>query len=379
MLVLITLGLVLAYAAVAAAALVALRSGSGPSTTTPSSRSPFSAPAGESRDANKPVVSVLVAARNEAGHLPDCLHALQTQTLDPRAYEIIVIDDHSDDDTAGVAEAYGVRCIRLSDASGTGAMRAGKAAALHAGMMAARSDLIAVTDADCRPPSRWLSSMVRALDDDEVGMVCGVTVVAGRSLLARIQAADWTLLLTIAAGFSALGLPITAMGNNMLFRREAYDAVGGYPALPESVTEDFVLFRAIHRHTRWRVRLALDRELLNVTLPLPTLPAVVRQRRRWARGGLRADGWVYLVYGIVYAAHLAIVAALFAAPIWGLPMLGLKLLVDGIVLHAGGRRLGQRHLRPTFLLFEIYLFAYVLLLPLLLALAPRVRWRGRRW
>src|SRR5690606_41388275 len=117
---------------------------------------------------------------------------------------------------------------------------------------------------------------------------------------------------------------ITAMGNTMLFRREACDAVGGYPALPESVTEDFVLFRAIHRHTRWRVRLALDRELLNVTLPLPTLPAVVRQRRRWARGGLRADGWVYLVYGIVYAAHPAIVAALFAGPISGLPMLGLR-------------------------------------------------------
>lgn len=376
MLTTIPVALALVYAAIALVALTAIRRAK--SEPAPRGEHVARKPAekravDEISPADRPLVSVLVAARNEADYLPDCLRFLQAQSLERGRFEIIVIDDHSIDGTSAVATDFGVQCIRLSGDA------AGKAAALHAGIGVARGRIIAVTDADCRPPKRWLEEMVRTMRDDSVGMVCGVTVVAGRSLLARIQAADWTLLLTIAAGFSALGLPLTAMGNNMIFRRGAYDAVGGYPSIPPSVTEDYALFRAVHRRTHWRVRLLLAYRLRNVTLPLRKASAVLRQRRRWARGGLRADLWVYVFYGLVYVVHGGVAAALIAAPFWGFGALLLKLCTDAIVLHAGGRRLSQRHLRPSFFLFEAVLFAYVLAMPLLLAAAPRIKWRGRRW
>lgn len=384
----VLLGLVVAYAALAAAAAWVHRRpdgygahsgsyhGSHTGSHPVSDRDPKRGPseAGHASQRTEPsFVSVLVAARDEQERLPDCIRSLKAQSLASDRYEIIVADDHSTDGTPDVAVSYDVRCVRVPEAE------AGKAAAIHAGVEAARGDVLVVTDADCRPPARWLEEMSHMFRDDDLGMVCGVTAVAGRSVIARIQAADWTLLLTMAAAFSAAGIPLTAMGNNMAFRRESYEAVGGYPAIEPSVTEDYALFREIGRRTPWSVRLLLDRRLRNVTLPLRRLPEVIRQRRRWARGGLRASIGVYLFYLLVYAVHAGIVVGLFVSPLWGLGALIAKAAADALVVYVGGRRIGQRHLRWTFPLFELYLFAYVLALPVLLVLAPRIRWRGRRW
>ncbi|MEX0600016.1 MAG: glycosyltransferase, partial [Rhodothermales bacterium] len=173
-----------------------------------------------------PTISVLVAARNEAERLGACLEALRQQSYPPDHIEIIVADDHSTDGTADVARRHGVHCVRLRSEEPTG-----KAAALHAAFEISRGSVLLVTDADCRPPRDWARNLTAQFDTPRAGIVCGVTSIRDGGLLARLQAFDWALLLTVAAGLSAIGKPLTAMGNNMAIRREAYLAVGGYPAL----------------------------------------------------------------------------------------------------------------------------------------------------
>ena len=58
---------------------------------------------------------------------------------------------------------------------------------------------------------------------------------------------DWLDLQGIAAASMAFHSPVAAVGNNMAFRRSAYDAIGGYRKLPFSITEDFTLFLALCR------------------------------------------------------------------------------------------------------------------------------------
>lgn len=174
-----------------------------------------------------------------------------------------------------------------------------------------------------------------------------------------------------------MGFPLSAMGNNMAFRRAAYDAVGGYPALKPSVTEDYELFRAIG--ASYRVKLLLDPRLKNVTLPLDRLRDVLRQRRRWARGGLRAGVSTYVFYLLVYATHAGIIISLITDPLFGIGAMAVKAVGDLIVLKVGGSHLGQRHLRLSFPIYEAFLFGYVIALPALLAFAPKITWRGRRW
>lgn len=319
-----------------------------------------------------PFVSVLVAARNEERTLAACLNALREQSYPDDRYEVVVADDHSSDATQEIARRHGAQCVQVA------ADRGGKADALHTAYVAARGELLLVTDADCRPPRDWIRNMVGAFDGKE-GVVCGVTSVKGTTLLARVQALDWTLLLTVAAGFSEMGIPVTAMGNNMAFRRRAYEEVGGYPALPATVTEDYALFRAVDRRTGHTVRLLLDERLENFTEPLPTLRKIVGQRRRWVRGGLRTDVWVYVVFLLIFGTHLLLAAGLVLAPLVALPAIAVKIGADAYVLATGTRHLSLPRRWTDLPLFELYFFGYIVALPILLLAAPRIVWRGRRY
>ena len=320
-----------------------------------------------------PFVSVLVAARNEVETLPDCLQALSVQDYPAERYEVIVIDDHSSDGTCDVAVPFGVRCIPADEAG-----LAGKAGALHSGIKAARGEIIAITDADCRPPSWWLRRLCDQLQDGRSGVVCGVTTVRDGSFKARIQGMDWLLLLGVASGLSELGVPVTAMGNNMCFRRGAYDEVGGYPKLPSSVTEDYALFRAIRRRTRFDARLILHDDVRNETLPLNTWKEVLRQRKRWLRGGLRADLPTYVIYLVTFLAHLGPLALLVGAPWSAAALIAVKWAADALVLFTAANQADVRTHWSAFPAFELYLTGYIVALPFLLALSPRVTWKDRR-
>ena len=378
-----------------------------------------------------PEVAVLVAARNEEVHLPRCLEALLAQDYPAGRLRIYVADDHSTDATAEVVRRVQRQIAQRTPAlsvsgwreegeerapahaappSGDGLPLAapmhdvhlvtvpppdgalvGKANALEAAVAASDAQFLLITDADCAPPPGWARAMAAHLSADGTGLVCGQTLVdaslVGRDRDGRhrpldlLQRLDWSFLIVAAAAFVEAGRPITAMGNNMGVRRRAYEAVGGYRALPFSVTEDYTLFRAVQTQTPFSVHFPLDPALLNRTAPLGTLSAIFRQRRRWARGGLNATAFVYGVYGATYAAHLApLVALWFSLPV-GLGLLAVKAGADAALCLAGipkGQRPSAGRFAVGFACFEAYFFAYLFLVPALLALRPRIQWKGRK-
>lgn len=100
---------------------------------------------------NSPVISVVIPALNEGRQIARCLEALHKQSLDCRQYEIIVVDDGSDDDTADVAARMGARAIRQQNK--------GPAAARNRGVDEARGEIILFIDADCIPDEHWVERM----------------------------------------------------------------------------------------------------------------------------------------------------------------------------------------------------------------------------
>src|SRR5690625_7977652 len=113
-------------------------------------------------------------------------------------------------------------------------------------------------------------------------MLAGITHVNGRGLWARLQTADWALLKGVAAGMSAAGFTLTAMGNNMAIRRSAYQDVGGYPSIPPSVTEDYALSRRLAGIGRIAPHAHPPRH--NITAPGPAPNAMFQQQPPCARG-----------------------------------------------------------------------------------------------
>ena len=103
-----------------------------------------------------------------------------------------------------------------------------------------------------------------------------------------------------------------------------------------------------------------------------------RQRRRWARGGLRAPVWLYALYLIAHLAHLLPAIGLLVAPFWALGLFGLKMFGDFSLLWIALGRSRRRALLKAFPLFQAYLFAYMISLPFALVLFRRINWKNRR-
>ena len=320
--------------------------------------------------------------------------------IPPELLDLYIADDHSTDGTSALiaryaeqtrgtiastvvenatldnrAELPAVHGVTVPPAAGS--LR-GKANAIHAAVESCDHALLIVTDADCAPPPQWVRRHVAYFSDDAVGMVCGHTHVDARSLFEAMQALDWAYLLTTCSVFVEMGRPVTAMGNNMAFRRTAYEAVGGYPALPFSVTEDYVLFRTVAEDSGFEVRYPFDSGLRTYTLPLNRISDVYQQRRRWARGGMQAPPWVYGLYTVVHLAHLLLLVAIFVAPPAALIALVTKAGADFALLWVALGKSGRRRLLRAFGLFELYLATYLTALPTMLLLFPRINWKDRK-
>ncbi|MEM1056644.1 MAG: glycosyltransferase [Bacteroidota bacterium] len=344
-----------------------------------------------------PRVAVLVAARDEEHTIGRCLDALLAQDYPADRLTILVADDHSTDRTAEIVKRYEartrrlvlagdvdepepvsktpeIRYVRVPDPSG---LLRGKALAIHTATEQADAPVFLVTDADCAPNPRWARGLVGAMKAD-TGLVGGLTLMETTTAFEGAQSLDWGYLLGAASALTEAGLPATAMGNNLAVRREAYEAVGGYPGVGFSVTEDHALFSAIAEQTPWRLRFPIYPDTLVRTFPARSLGHAYRQRRRWARGGLNAGPVLWATYVLAHLVHLLPIIGLVLAPAVGIAALAAKTGVDALHLGTVLRRSdgGRLRLGPL-LLFEMWLLAYMSTLPLALLLAPRIRWKGR--
>jgi hypothetical protein len=154
-------------------------------------------------------VSVIVPTRNAAGSLRHLLEALSAQTY--QDFEVVVVDDGSTDDTAEVVRnaVDGGSTIRYVPGK-----KAGAVAARCAGIEQATGEILAFTDSDCIPDSRWLAQGVASVD-------AGADVVQGKTVPQRgVGPLERSISYT-----SYNGLFATC---NVLYRRSAFEASGGF-------------------------------------------------------------------------------------------------------------------------------------------------------
>lgn len=114
-----------------------------------------------------PSVSVVVAARDAAEVLPDCLRSLVALDYPEELLELIVVDNASKDATADVARAFSPRVTLLHES------RRGASAARNRGIAAAAGEVIAFTDSDCVVDRSWLRELVAGMQGTNVGIAAG--------------------------------------------------------------------------------------------------------------------------------------------------------------------------------------------------------------
>jgi GT2 family glycosyltransferase len=169
---------------------------------------------------DSPRASVVVVTKNRAASLARTLKALRR--LDHPDYEVVVVDHGSTDETAEVADRFGVRRVPCPAARGIAGCR-------QLGAEAATGEIVAMCDDDCVPAADWLTRLCTALADPAVGMVGGEVINHGfpssQQSKGRTRAVGPNGRLTWADDPAAAEF----FGNaNLGFRRSDFLAVGGY-------------------------------------------------------------------------------------------------------------------------------------------------------
>ena len=231
-----------------------------------------------------PAVSILIPAHNEDIVIGATIESMLALDYPKDKLEVIIINDGSTDETKSIVESWAARDSRvvLFDVpKGEGGK--GKSRALNLGIRIARSDFIAIYDADNTPDPKALKYLAaQLLLHPELGAVLGKfrTVNKRRNLLTRfinietlsfqsiLQAGRWQLL-NIA----------TLPGTNFLIRKEVIDEMNGWDE--DAITEDSEL--SIRMYIRnWKIKF-IPYSITYEQEP-ETWKVWIRQRTRWVRG-----------------------------------------------------------------------------------------------
>lgn len=204
-----------------------------------------------------PIVSVLVPARNEALNIEKCVRSLLAQ--DYPDFEVIVLDDQSTDETPDILEELRTANPALKIIPGEPLPLGwlGKHWACHQLSQQGRGELLLFTDADTWHEPHALRDSVSALHENQADLLTAfpheAVITWGEKLtvpmLGFAPLSFIPLFLARLPGLSRLAITI---GQFMLFRRSAYDAIGGHEAVREHPLDDVKFGRRIlKRGLKW--------------------------------------------------------------------------------------------------------------------------------
>ncbi len=328
-----------------------------------------------SPSSEQPLVSIIVAARNEQHTLGRLLLCLSQQTY-PHC-EIILINDRSTDDTGKIIadmcrENPTFHCI---DMTKTSSDMPEKKNALKSGIQASKGEILCFTDADCFPPPEWVEELVKQFQP-EVGLVAGYSPYQTPSSIAlksgiftrvlfsfityeEFRAALWS------AGSIGWNSGWLCTGRNLAYRRSVYDEVDGFERIKHSISGDDDLFlQLVRRKTKWEIRYLHTNKSFVPTVPPAGFWSFVEQRKRHFSASKFFTVPMMLFFFFYHSANLMI----FLSPI--LFFLGLisvqsvlgcivmKFAADAVLILPSTRTFQCNSFRSTFILMEALYILY---------------------
>lgn len=328
---------------------------------------------------NFPFVSIVVPARDEENNILMCLDSIFKSEYPKDKFEIIVVNDRSNDKTRQYVESYvsnniNLRLINIENDNEK--LIPGKPGALDIGIKAAKGDYVLMTDADCEVNKKWILSIVKTFVEKKSDQVASFTLVKHNNFFDKYQAIEWILMHTMASGGIGYKFPLGCFGNNTAIRKDMYLKIGGYANLEFSVTEDLALLQAVHK-AKGKVDYICHRDSTVRTLPIKNISDYLKQRKRWAIGGKKL-GWKATLF--VLASLLIWISFIFSLIngnyYLGFSILLLKLITDAILVIPSILTVKENGLLAYILPSNLLFLITELILPFLI-INKKVEWKGQ--
>jgi len=321
--------------------------------------------------ASWPGVSVVVSARNEEVNLGNYLHALLEQ--DYPTYEVIVVNDGSEDRTAMVLEEYRVkyRNLHVTFVPVEARVTSSKKLALTLAVKAAQYENLLFTDADCVPESnQWIREMVKGLQASaQTQIVLGYSpyfpMKNGMNRIVRYE----TLFNGLHyMGRALAGHPYMGVGRNMLYTKSLFMEQKGFAGLLTLRAGDDDLFinkASTHSNTT----VVCNAQAVLYSLPKTTFREWIMQKRRHLAASSFYKASSRMMLGVESMMrgmwYLTLIACCIWGNVWVQALAGVLFVVRWLVqlgvINRSARQLGERK-------FGLEIIWYDICLPLLTAL-----------
>lgn len=333
-------------------------------------------------------VSVLIAARNEEKNIEKLLESLKKQSFPKELFEVIIVNDHSTDNTDEIINDF-INKNKELDVKLLKAEKKGKKHAISQALHTAINELVIVTDADCVLNDLWIESIVGFYQEEKCKMILAPVLLSpAENLFEKMQVLEHLSLIGSTAGSASIGFPVMCNGANMAYERKAALEVEKFRKDFDIPSGDdmFLLEQFVKCYGHNNVKFLLSKSAVVKTKTCKTIKDFFRQRRRWVSKTKSYTSWKVIVTAlIVLFFNLSIisllVSAFFVPALWSIYILLtlLKFFIDFPLLKNITNFMNQGSLLKWVLPLEIIYPFYVVFTALSGTIFTKLKSENGKW
>ncbi len=329
--------------------------------------------------------SVVISARNEADFIGQCLQSIIDQNYDFEKFEIIVINDHSTDDTLTIINQFKIQNsisinrdnISIIDLADFDKIK-NKKQAITKGIEQAKFDYIVLTDADCTRGNNWLKTINQFINVSNAKMVYAPVEFAAKNIFEKLQALEFAGLVGVGAAAMELKYPNMCSAANLVFEKKVFFEVNGYADNLHVISgDDEFLMHKIFKKYPNQVQFLHQKDAIVLTGANGTLSQLTEQRKRWVSKSTKYENrYITFILIMAYFYNISMVVNLFIDWHLALNQILFKTLIEGIFLVTILKLFGKTKLILLLPLAEIFHVLYVIIIGIW-ANFGTYNWKGR--
>jgi cellulose synthase/poly-beta-1,6-N-acetylglucosamine synthase-like glycosyltransferase len=250
---------------------------------------------GQSPDKNESLfISIIIPARNEEKNIGSCVQSIISQTFPSNNFEIIVVNDHSTDNTTNVVLSFkqeNIHLINLEDFTKAQVLNSYKKKSIETAMQFAKGELIITTDADCITPGKWLETLAAFYKEKSPVFVALPVVFKNaansdsffKRFFKNFQSLDFMMLQGITGASVYKRFHAMCNGANLAYQKKVFYEVNGFEGIDRLASgDDMLLMHKIQKRYPEKIMFLKSKNVIVETASAETFKDFINQRIRWA-------------------------------------------------------------------------------------------------
>lgn len=325
-------------------------------------------------------VTIVISARDEEDNLKDNLPLILQQEHEG-SREVIVVNDHSTDNSAAVLSELQSRFpyLRIIDLSGTEKTIAGKKIPLSTGIKQAENEILLLTDADCSPASTSWALKMQQPFRNEIEIVLGYGPYKKvNGLLNKLIRFETFHTALQYLSFALAGKAYMGVGRNLAYKKRLFENAGGFSSISHVAGGDDDLF--INKvATQINTAIVIDPDAFTYSEPKRTWKEWRNQKKRHYSVSKFYRSPHKILLGLYSGSHflfyaLFIFCLVICDPRVVMIVYLIRMFIQAITWSKSMKLLKEEDLFPYFILWDVFLFVYYIVFAPSLVKKPSQSW-----